>query len=215
MSFTLKRGLNNIYAAEVTADNDESFTTGTPFHLIPAGEMSVSVDNETTEFYFDNTVFATVGREGGSEITITGAGLRAAAKATLNGKYVDPTTGAVLDDGQFHTKYYALGAEKQNLDGTKELFWFAKGTFKIPDESAKTIDDSTDASGDELTYTAISTVHTFEVDGEAKTHKRVVIDTETTKVKASADWFAQVVTPDNFGDIVEAVSAVVNPPIGD
>lgn len=215
MSFTLKRGLKNIYAAEVTADNDESFTAGTPFHLIPAGEMSVSVDNETTEFYFDNTVFATVGREGGSEITITGAGLRAAAKATLNGKYVDPTTGAVLDDGQFHTKYYALGAEKQNLDGTKELFWFAKGTFKIPDENAKTMDDSTDANGDELTFTAIPTVHTFEVDGEAKPHKRVVIDTETTKVKASADWFAQVVTPDNFGDIVEKVSAVVNPAYGD
>jgi len=203
MSFTLKRGLDNIYAAEVTEDSATAFTTGTPFHLIPAGEMSVTVDNESTEFYFDNTVFAEVGREGSSELTITGAGLRAAAIANLNGKSVDSTTGAVIDDGNYHVKYYALGARKKNIDGTFEMFWFAKGTFKIPDESAKTEDDSTDASGNELTYTAIRTTHLFN----GNTHKRVIIDTETTAVKSGEDWFAQVVTPDNLSEIVEAVSA--------
>lgn len=200
--FTLKRGLSNVVVAPVIADNEEAFTTGEVRKLIPAGEMAVTVDNEKTQTWFDNTVFAEIGREGASEITITGAGLRAAAIAALNNKKIDETTGAVLDSGNFGVvQYFALGAEKLNIDGTKELVWFTKGSFAIPDESAKTIGEDTDASGTELTYAAIPTIHRFAATGE--TCKRVVIDTEDTKVKADADWFAQVVTPDNVGTICE------------
>lgn len=203
-TFTLKRGLTNICVAEITADNETEYTVGTPYHLIPAGELAVTVDNEKASFYFDNTVFAQVGKEGDSEVTITGAGLRAAMIANITGKDVDATTGAVIDDGLFKNKYYALGGEMDNVDGTKELFWFNKGSFAIPDTNAKTEDDSTDANGNELTFTAIKTQHKFE---NGKVNKRVVIDTETTAVKSNADWFAQVVTPDNIGTICEKVAA--------
>lgn len=207
MSFTLKRGLSNIYVAKVTKDAEDAYTVGTPEKLIPAGEMGVSVDSESTPYYFDNTVFAIISREGGSEITISGAGLRAAAIAKLNNKDVDETTGAVFDSGVMEGEsYFALGAEKENIDGTKELFWFMKGTFAIPEETAKTKGEDTDASGTELTYTAVPTVHKFTATG--KVCKRVVIDTETTKVKDASDWFEQVVTPDNAGTIVEKVASV-------
>ena len=206
MSFTLKRGLSNIYIAEVTADNEEAFTTGVPEKLIPAGEMGVSADSESTPYYFDNSVFAIVSREGSSEISITGAGLRAAAIAKLNNKTIDEATGAVFDEGVMSgEKYFALGAEKDNIDGTKELFWFMKGTFAIPEESAKTIGEDTVASGTELTFTAVPTVHKFAATN--KVCKRVVIDTESTKVIAEQNWFAQVVTPDNANTVVEKVSA--------
>lgn len=197
--FTLKRGLDELFCAEVITDTAEAFETGDPFKLIPAGEMSVSVDKDSTNYHFDNGVFATVGREGGSEITITGAALRAAAIAKLNNKDVDPETGAVMDSGSFETKYFAFGGRMKNIDGTYEYFWFAKGSFAIPDDAAKTEGEDTDATGTELTYTAIQTVHKF-----AKTNKvckRVVIDTATTEITAEADWFAQVVTPDNLGTV--------------
>ena len=80
--FVLKRGLKNIFAAEVTKDDNEGaggYVTGTPFHLIPAGEMTRNAENEKTDNYFDNTVFATIGKEGATEVSITGAALRAAA----------------------------------------------------------------------------------------------------------------------------------------
>lgn len=204
--FTLKRGLENIYAAKITEDTEEAFTTETPFHLIPAGELSVSVDNEQTPYYFDNTVFANVGREGKSEVTVSGAGLRAAAIANINGKSIDETTGAVIDEGVFKDgEYFALGAKKNNLDGTSEMFWFLKGTFAIPDESAKTKGEDTDATGTELTYSAIPTVHKFT--NTNKVCKRVIIDEATTKVKDNKDWFEQVVTPDNLGTVCEKVTA--------
>lgn len=205
MSFTLRRGLDELFVAEVTADTAEEFVTGTPFKLIPAGEMSVAVDKDATNYWFDNGVFAIVGREGGSEITVSGAGMRPVDIAKLTGKVVDETTGAVLDDGAYTEKYWAFGGRKKNIDGTYEYFWFLKGSFAIPDDSAKTEGEDTDAAGTELTYTAIQTIHRFAQSG--KVCKRVVIDTETTEINAEADWFAQVVTPDNASTVCKKKTA--------
>ena len=209
MSFILKRGLSNVFAAEVTGDDNEQtggYKTGTPFHLIPAGEMSRTVENEKTNVYFDNVVFYQSGMEGATEITISGAALRPADVAKLLGKHVDETTGAVLDTGEYTEKYYALGGETENSDGTKEYFWFLKGTFAAPEQNDKTKDDTTDTNGMELVFSAIQTQHLFEVGSEKKPMKRVVIDTETSDLKTEQDWTAQVVTPENLSTIVQKVT---------
>ena len=205
MSFTLKRGLDDIFVAEVTTDTAEEFVTGTPFKLIPAGEMNTTVDKDSSNYWFDNSVFAIVGREGASELGITGAGMRANDVAKITGKDVDEETGAVMDAGAYVEKYWALGARKKNIDGTFEYFWFQKGSFAIPDEASKTEGEDTDATGTELTYSAVQTIHKFAKSG--KVSKRVIIDTETTKINDDADWFAQVVTPDNLTTVCSKVSA--------
>lgn len=202
-NFVLKRGLKNVYAAEVLSDDENGYTVGTPFHLIPAGEMTRSVDSEKKDVFFDDTVFATAGKEGATEIQITGAALRPAALARINNKDVDDETGAVIDSGQFEPKYFALLGESENLDGTSELFSFLKGTFTIPEQQDKTKDDSTDTNGMQLTYSAVSTQHIFE--NKNKVCKRVVIDTNETAVKSGQSWTAQVVTPDNLSDICEKI----------
>ena len=204
--FVLKRGLRNIFAAEIITDDNATeggYVTGDPFHLIPAGEMTRTADSEKSDTYFDNTVFFTTGKEGATEVSITGAALRPAALAKINNKYVDTTTGAVLDTGEYNPKYFALGGEAENTDGTVELFWFMKGTFTIPEQSDKTKDDTTDTNGMTLTYSAIQTQHLFKVDGKDKPMKRVVIDTGTSEIKTEQDWTAQVVTPENLSTIVQ------------
>lgn len=205
--FVLKRGLSNVYAAEIKTDTAEKFETGDPFHLIPAGEMTRSVESESSPVYFDNVVFYQSGSEGPTEVGITGAALRPADVANLLGKHVDPATGAVLDTGEYTEKYFALGGETENTDGTKEFFWFMKGTFAAPEENDKTKDDSTDTNGMELTYTAIQTQHLFDVDGAKKPMKRVVIDTETSELVEAANWTAQVVTPENLTTIAKKKTA--------
>lgn len=204
--FTLKRGLKNVYAAEIlTDDNDENgYTTGTPFHLIPAGEMSRTVDSEKQDIFYDDTVFATVGKEGATEISITGAALRPDALARVNNKDIDEETGAVIDSGTFNPKYFAIGGEAENLDGTSELFWFSKGTFNIPEQNDKTIDDSTDTNGMTLVFSAVPTQHIFNK--KNKPSKRVVIDTSVTEIKADQNWTAQVVTPDNLSTVCQKIS---------
>lgn len=207
MSFTLKRGLSNVFAAEIMTDNAETYEAGTPFHLIPAGEMSRTVENDKTMQYFDNVVFYTSGAEGATEISVTGAALRPADVAKLLGKVIDETTGAVLDTGEFKEKYWAIGGETENTDGTKEMFWFLKGTFAAPEQTDKTKDDTTDTNGMTLVFSAVQTQHLFDVSGEKKPMKRVVIDTETTELTADASWTAQVVTPENIGTVCQKVTA--------
>lgn len=211
--FVLKRGLKNIYAAEILTDDNESgtghgYTTGTPFHLIPAGEMTRTVNSEKSDIFYDDTVFATVGKEEATEVSITGAALRPDALARINNKDIDATTGAVVDSGEYKPKYFALGGEAENLDGTTELFWFAKGTFAIPEQNDKTKDDTTDTNGMQLTFSAISTKHIFELKNAVC--KRVVIDTSVTELKSNQSWTAQVVTPDNLSTVCQKITPANN-----
>lgn len=208
--FTLKRGLSNIYGAFVTKDNNETdggYTAGTPFHLIPAGELSIAVDAEKANVWFDNAVFAALGREGNSEMEITGASLREKIKAELNGKYVDPATGIILDDGGYHETYLAIGGTMHNLDGTTVNFWFLKGTVTPFDEAGKTEDESTDYNGDTIKYSAQKTIHKFDYpDNTKKPCKRVIMDSSTTKLVDSQSWEAQVVTPENLATICAKIT---------
>ena len=204
--FVLKRGLRNIFAAEITKDNNETeggYVTGTPFHLIPAGEMTRTADNEKKDTYFDNAVFFTTGKEGATEVSITGAALRPSLLAKINNKIVDESTGAVLDTGEYNPKYFALGGEAENTDGTLELFWFLKGTFSIPEQADKTKDDSTDTNGMTLTYSAVQTQHLFNINGADKPMKRVEKKKNTTNLKASQDKTTQVITTENIATVVE------------
>ena len=204
--FKLRRGLKNIYCAEVTNDDNSTtgYTTGTPFHLIPAGTMTRTPSSDSANTWFDDVVFATVGTEGATEIQIEGASLRAGAIAQLLGKDIDSTTGAVIDSGEYAEKYWAIGGEAEGIDGSIEFFWFLKGTFTAPEESDRTKDESTDANGMTLTFNAIKTTHVFTE--SENVCKRIVIDTTTTELKANQSWTAQVVTPDNLGTICQKVT---------
>lgn len=203
--FKLRRGLKDIFAAEVIKDDKDGFTVGTPFKLIPAGEMKRIVNSDKTNVWFDDGIWATAGTEGATDIEISGASLRSPGVARILGKKIDSTTGAVIDSGNFVEKYYALGGRAKGLDGTLEYFWFLKGTFTAPEEDDKTDDESTDTNGMTLNYSAIKTRHIF-TDGD--TCKRIVIDTETTKIKTGKVWTEQVVTPDNLATIAEKVIPV-------
>lgn len=203
--FGLLRGLSEIYIDEVE-DSPEGYTpAGKPEQLIPAGELKVSKSVDKTQIYYDNNVYAEVKKEAPSEMEIIGAAVRAAFNAWLEGKDIDPTTGAIMDDGDAHGKYFAISGKKDYTDGTSEYFWFLKCTFGGAEEATKTEDDSTDAAGMTLPFTAYKTQYKF-TNGN-KGYKVMRIDTATTKLKEDANWTAQVVTPDNIADIAEKVTA--------
>lgn len=204
--FSLSRGLKDVMIAEITADSVEAYTPSTEVEqLIPAGTITMSADSEKTDVYFDNVVFATAGTESATTVTIEGARLKPAMIAKITGKTIDETTGAIIDNGVWTEKYFALGARIQMLDGTEALVWFLKGTFAIPEETGRTIDDSTDADGMTLEFSAVGTKFQF---GGDKGVKRVIIDTSTTEMNADADWFKQVVTPTNLSTIVKKKAVV-------
>lgn len=203
--FGLLRGLSEIYIDEIT-DTAEAYTpAGKPEQLIPAGELKITKTVDKTQVYYDNVMYAEIAKEAPSEMEIIGAAIRAAFNAWLEGKDVDDTTGAIMDDGAAHVKFFAISGKKDYTDGTSEYFWFLKCSYGGAEEAGKTEDDSTDAAGMTLPFTAYSTQYKFNKGG--KGYKVVRIDTATTKLKADATWTAQVVTPDNVGEFTEKVTA--------
>lgn len=204
--FGLLRGLSEIYIDEIS-DSAEAYTpAGKPEQLIPAGELKITKSVDKTQVYFDNALYAEVRKENASEMEIVGAAIRAAFNAWLEGKSIDTTTGAIMDDGEAHEKYFAISGKKDYTDGTSEYFWFLKCSYGGAEESTKTKNDSTDASGMTLPFTAYKTQ--FKFTNGNKAAKVVRIDTSTTKIKADASWTKQVVTPDNLSEVTEKATSV-------
>jgi hypothetical protein len=150
-------------------------------------------------------MYAEIAKEAPSEMEIIGAAIRAAFNAWLEGKHVDSETGAIIDDGDAHEKYFAISGKKDYTDGTSEYFWFLKCSYGGSEEATKTEDDSTDAAGMTLPFTAYKTQYKFAANSNGA--KVVRIDTANTKLKADAKWTAQVVTPDNVGEFTQKVTA--------
>lgn len=201
--FGMLKGLSEIYICEVK-DTEEAYTpVGEPQQLIPAGEMTISKSLEKAQNYYDNAMWAEIGMEAPSEMSLIGAAVRASFLAWIEGKTVDAATGAILDDGDWHEKYYAISGKKDYTDGTSEYFWFLKTSFGGAEEAAKTKDNTTDSNGSTLPFTAYSTKHKFAT---VDKHMKVVrVDTATTKLVTDASWTAQVVTPDNLSTICEKI----------
>ena len=202
--FGLLRGLSEIFICEISDTPEKYEMIGTPQHLIPAGEFKVTKSVDKSQTYYDNEMWEEIAKENPSEMEAIGAAIRAAYNAWLEGKRVDSATGAIIDDGEAHVKYFAISAKKDYTDGTSEYMWFLKCTFGGAEEAAKTKDDSTDAAGMTLPFTAYKTQYKFNAINSGA--KVVRIDTANTKIKADASWVEQVVTPDNLSDIVEKVT---------
>lgn len=202
--FGLLRGLSEIYIDEIT-DTPEAYTpAGKPEQLVPAGELKISKSVDKTQIYYDNAMYAEIAKEAPSEMEVVGAAIRAAYIAWLEGKHIDTATGAIIDDGEAHGKYFAISGKKDYTDGTSEYFWFLKCSYGGSEEATKTEDDSTDAAGMTLPFTAYKTQYKFNAINNGA--KVVRIDTANTKIKADASWVEQVVTPDTIGDICEKVA---------
>lgn len=201
--FGLLRGLSDIYICEIEDNETEYKPVGTPQKLIPAGELTMSKSVEKTQTYFDNALYQEVGKEAPTELSIVGAAVRSNFLAWVEGKNIDSTTGAVLDNGDWKSKFYAICGKRGFNDGTSEYFWFHKCSFNGAEETGKTADDSTDAAGMTLPFTAYKTTHKFQ---NSEASKLLRIDTTASKLKADAEWFAQVITPDNLTEFVEKVT---------
>lgn len=202
--FGMLRGLSDIYICEITDSETEYKPVGTPEKLIPAGELTISKTVEKAQTYFDNALFDEVASEAPTEISIVGAAVRAAFLAWLENKTVDSATGAVLDSGDYKSKFFAISGKRDYTDGTSEYFWFNKCSFGGAEEAGKTADDTTDSAGMTLPFTAYKTTFKF---ANGNTSKVVKIDTAATKLLADASWVAQVVTPDNLAEVCEKVAA--------
>lgn len=188
------RGVEGLVYAEVTADTKENFTTGTVKDLAGVAEISKSTDSSNEAHYYDNIAAIVVSSTGSDEITVSASAIPLDVLAEITGQYYDSTTGMFVEKER-DPKYFALGYKTKDTNGNDYYVWRLKGTFNIPDQTNATEDDGTDANGQELTYTGISTVHKF-TKLTNKPAKAVTVDTSVNPVDEST-FFGTVQTPDS------------------
>ena len=192
MEYFEYRGVEGAVYAEVTNDNAEEFTTGEVKELVGLSEIGKTTESSNEAHYYDNIPAIIVSSTGADELSLNTAGIPLDTVAEITGQYYDITTGMYVEQERT-PKYFAFGYRTQKTDGTEVLVWRLKGTFTIPESTHVTKDDGTDANGQTLTYTGISTAHKFTKTG--KPAKAVNVDMSKQLVDDST-FFTQVQTPD-------------------
>ena len=189
------RGVSNAVYAEITADTAADFTTGAVKDLTGVSEIGKTTDSANETHYYDNLPAIVIDSVGSDKITINTSGIPLDVLADITGQYYDEQTGMLVEQ-ESTPKYFAFGYITDKTDGTKVLVWRLKGKFSIPGTTSATKNDGTDANGQELTYTGISTVHKFTKTG--KPARAINIDTSVNQAMTDATFFAQVNTPDTI-----------------
>lgn len=188
------RGVEGLVYAEVTADDDKSYTTGTVKQLAGVAEIGRTTETSSEPHYYDNVPAVVVSSTGSDEVTCTVSAIPLDVLAEITGQQYASNLG-VLIEGERETKYFALGYKAKKTNGKEVYVWRYKGQFSIPDSTHATEDDGTDANGQEITYTGISTTHKFTKTG--KRAKAMNVDLEADKANVST-FFDTVTTPDTL-----------------
>ena len=188
------RGVEGLVYAEVTADDDKSYTTGEVKPLAGVAEIGRTTETSSEPHYYDNVPAVVVSSTGSDEVTCTVSAIPLDVLAEITGQQYDSNLG-VLIEGERVTKYFALGYKAKKTNGKEVYVWRYKGQFSIPDSTHATEDDGTDANGQEITYTGISTTHKFTKTG--KRAKAMNVDLEADKANVST-FFDTVTTPDTL-----------------
>jgi len=193
------RGVEGLVAAEVTVDDNETgeghgYVTGSVFAIAGVAEISRTTDSSDEAHYYDNIPAVIVSNTASDTVTITASAIPFDVLAEITGQNYDATTGALIE-GPRDFKYFALGYKTKKTNGDEVYVWRYKGTFSIPDQTNSTENDGTDANGQEIVFTGISTTHKFTKTGKGAKALNVDLGKDLANVST---FFDEVTTPDTL-----------------
>ena len=187
------RGVSGLVYAPVTQDDSSGFATGTVKPLAGVAEIGKSTESSNEAHYYDNLPAVVVSSTGSDEITISASAIPFDVLADITGQYYDPATGMFVEKER-NPGYFAIGYQTKTTSGEVMYVWRLKGTFNIPDQTNATEDDGTDANGQEIVFTGISTTYQFTKTGSPA--KAITVNTAVNPVDEST-FFGTVQTPDS------------------
>ena len=199
------RGVSNGVYAEVLSDTSDGITFGEVKEFTGLAEVGKSTESANEPHYYDNIPAIVVSSTGADTLSLNTSGIPFDMLADITGQMYDSTTGMLVEKERV-PKYFALGYVTQKTDGTKVLVWRLKGTFTVPEQTSATQNAGTDANGQTLTYTGISTTYKFNTvldpQGDKCPAKAVNIDTSVNTTMTEDAFFSSVKTPDDIlGDV--------------
>ena len=203
------RGVAGLVAAPILEDSTENFTTGDVIELAGVSEISKETESTNEAHYYDNMAAVVISSTGADTITINTSAIPLDVLAKITGQTYDSAKGLFVERERT-PGYWALGYKTKTTDGVDMYVWRQKGTFNMPGQTNATENDGTDANGQELTYTGVSTIHKSSLDGKLTGIKAVTVDTSVNAVDETT-FFANVQTPATISGAPEVTGIGVIP----
>ena len=189
------RGVEGLIAAEVTKDDVDEITFGTPFDVAGVSRISKETDSSSETHYYNNSPAIVIQGTSPDTVTVDASAIPLDVVAKLTGQIYDDTLGVFIE-GSPQSKYFAIGYRTKDTDGNEVYVWRLKGSFAIPNEEHGTIDNGTSANGQQLVYTGIETIHKFT---RANNKPAKAINVELAKdLCVVTNFFDAVQTPDTL-----------------
>lgn len=201
------RGVQDAVYAHITKDDSTGLTFGEVKDFAGVSEIARSTESSSEAHYYDNIPAVIIDSTGADSVTINASAIPLSILADITGQYYDTENGLFVEQER-NPGYFAFGYRTQKTDGTEVFVWRLKGTFSIPDSTHQTKNDGTDANGQELTFTGISTTYKFQSTGKGA--KAVNVDTSVSTM-TPAQFFNQVQTPDTIIEVPTVTGIGVSP----
>lgn len=189
------RGVEGFVAARVTKDDKSAYETGEVFDIAGVSEIGKTTDNSTEAHYYDNMPAIVISSTGSDTLTITASAIPLDVLAEITGQTYNKEIGAFIESKR-EQRYFAIGYKTKDTDGNEYYVWRYKGSFAIPDSTHSTENAGTDANGQSLTFTGISTTHKFENSDGTKSELRGLTVNTALKLVDVSTFFDKVTTPD-------------------
>lgn len=189
------RGIRNLVAAELKEDTSASLTYDTPFPIAGVSELTRETETSNETKYYDNKPSIVIDGSGADTVNVNTSAVPYDVNARITGQKYDENTGMLIE-GNPRPPYLAIGYVTEDTNGEEYFVWRLKGKFTKPSETHKTKDNGTDANGQELTYTGVSTEKRFATnDNEGA--MAIVVKAKTYGM-TEEEFFAKVQTPDDI-----------------
>ena len=202
-------GVEDVHVSLVTQDNAAGYAADVPEYFAPVSEVSAEAENSQETQYADNQPFDVLTSEGPTKITLTTTNIPIEILAKYLGKVFDTVSGRMFDQGGGATPPdAALSFRAMKSNGSYKYFQYLKGKFSIPKDEAATKEATATPKPQQIIFTAMNTIHEFDLGDINGTVKRIVGDEDTTNFSGTT-FFDAVQTPSIAAPATLALSSSV------
>lgn len=191
-------GVDSVYYALVTQDDENGYVAGVPQQLTQAMEIKGTPAASSETQFADNTEHDVVTVEGPTTLELIAPNISEDVLAELLGAVVDTASGRIFDDADpAEAPYFALGYRFKKRNGSYRYRWYLKCRAEKPMEEGVSESDKVNLKTTTLKVTAIKTLHLFDLIGDGsrmKGVKRVHGDEDLDNFDGDT-WFDAVQQP--------------------
>ena len=187
-------GLDMLYFAKITEDENGEETYGTPEKLAKAISADLSVELVESILYADDGIAEIVKEFGNGTLSLGIDDIGSAVASTLTGATID-SNGVVISASEDGGEPVAIGFRAKKSNGKYKYFWLYKVKFGIPATNLAT-------KGESITFSTPTIEGTImrrnKVDGRNKHPWKAEVTEGDTKVSAETitNWYKSVYEPE-------------------